>query len=67
MSWLPGVSWENEEKNALLVNLKVTRFFAKSLFHLLGFRNKQLDANHLKLNNRERASKTEMYKNEVWY
>jgi len=67
LSWLPGVSWENEEKNALLVNLKVTRFFAKSLFHLLGFRNKQLDANHLKLNNRERASKTEMYKNEVWY
>jgi len=67
LSWLPGVSWENEDKNALLVNLKVTKFFAKSLFHLLGFRNKQLDATHLKLNNRERASKTEMYKNEEWY
>ncbi|MDB9960489.1 succinylglutamate desuccinylase/aspartoacylase family protein [Oceanihabitans sp.] len=67
LSWLPGVSWENEDKNALLVNLKVTKFFAKSLFHLLGFRNKQLDATHLKLKNRERASKTEMYKNEEWY
>ena len=67
LPWLPGVSWENEDKNALLVNLKVTQFFAKSLFHLLGYRNKQLDATHLKLNNRERASKTEMYKNEEWY
>jgi len=67
LPWLPGVSWENEDKNALLVNLKVTQFFAKSLFHLLGYRNKQVDETHLKLNNRERASKNEMYKNEDWY
>ena len=65
--WLPGLAWENEEKTTLLVNLKVTQFFAKSLFHLLGYRNKQIDATHLKLNNRERASKIEMYRNEDWY
>ncbi len=67
LAWLPGVSWKDEDKNTLLVNLKVTKFFAKSLFHLLGYRNKQVDETHLNLNNREHASKTEMYKNEEWY
>ncbi|MBU2938002.1 succinylglutamate desuccinylase/aspartoacylase family protein [Lacinutrix sp. C3R15] len=64
---LPGIFWENTNKNALIVNLKVTRFFAKSIFHLLGYRNKQADATHLKLYNRERVSKTEMYKDQQWY
>lgn len=67
LAMLPGIFWENENKNALIVNLKVTRFFAKSIFHLLGYRNQQADATHLKLYNRERVSKTEMYKDEKWY
>ncbi len=64
---LPGISWENDNKEALRVNLKVAKFFAKSIFHLLGYRNKKLNANHVLLYNRERASKSKDYKNEIWY
>lgn len=67
LALLPGVFWENDKKNVLVVNLKVTRFFAKSIFHLLGYRNKQVDATHMKLYNRERVTKTEMYKDLTWY
>ncbi|RLD28786.1 MAG: aspartoacylase [Bacteroidetes bacterium] len=62
----PGVSWENREKKALMVNLKTARFMVKPLFHLLGYRNKQVNKTHLKLYNRERVAKVDMYKNERW-
>lgn len=64
---LPGVSWQDKEKNGLKVDLKVARFLAKQIFHLLGYRNRQLDRTHLKLNNRERNSKTDMYRKLPWY
>ena len=63
----PGVSWENKEKKALLVNLNTAKFMVKPLFHLLGYRNKQIDKTHLKLYNRERVAKNKMYKNKFWY
>ena len=63
----PGVSWESKTKEALKVNLKVAKFLAKPLFHLLGYRNKTISANHLLLYNRERASKVESYYNQPWY
>ena len=63
----PGISWDSKSKNVLRVNLKVTRFFAKSIFHLLGYRNKHVDATHLKLFNREKTAKVNMYKNEFWF
>lgn len=63
----PGITWENKNKQVLKVNLKVVRFFAKSIFHLLGYRNKKADATHLLLYNRERTSKIEAYKNQTWY
>jgi hypothetical protein len=64
---LPGVSWANKQKQVLLVNLKIAKFFAKSFFHLLGYRSQKIDATHLRLSNRERASKNSMYKIEDWY
>ena len=64
---LPGVSWDNRKKGVIQVNLKVTRFMAKPLFHLLGYRSKQIDETHLRLYNRERVSKLSMYKNLKWY
>ena len=64
---LPGISWENKDKETLIVNLKTARFFAKSFFHLLGYRNKQVDASHIKLNNRERVAKQKMYEKEMWF
>lgn len=64
---LPGVSWINKEKGILKVNLKVAQFFAKSLFHLLGYRNRQITDTHIRLNSRERVAKTDIYKKESWY
>lgn len=64
---LPGVSWESKGKHVLRVNLKTAKFMAKSFFHLLGYRSQKIDATHLRLSNRERASKNSTYKNEDWY
>lgn len=64
---LPGISWLNKAEGTLKVNLKVAKFFAKSIFHLLGYRSRTTDKTHLRLNNRERVAKTLIYKNESWY
>lgn len=67
MTLLPGISWHNKNLGVLKANLSVTRFMTKSIFHLFGYRNTQLDESHLLLYNRERVSKNEMYQNEKWY
>lgn len=67
LALMPGVSWVNKNKGVLQVNLKVAKFFAKSIFHLLGYRSKQITQTHLKLTNRERVAKTSIYKKEPWY
>lgn len=65
--FLPGISWINNTKGALMVNLKTAKFLAKPFFHLLGYRNKQIDATHLRLFSREKEAKTGTYKTEGWY
>lgn len=65
--FLPGISWINNTKGALIVNLKTAKYLAKPLFHLLGYRNKQVDETHLKLYSREKEAKTNTYKKEAWY
>ncbi len=64
---LPGVSWANKEKKALMVNTKVAHFFTKTFFHLLGYRIRVLDKTHYAMNNRELTAKNEMYRNTWWY
>ncbi|NER09955.1 Succinylglutamate desuccinylase / Aspartoacylase family protein [Muriicola jejuensis] len=64
---LPGVSWKDREKSQLIVNLRVARFYSKAIFHLLGFRNRTLDQNHLLIKNRERAARNELYEEAPWY
>lgn len=64
---LPGITWMDRQKGVLKVNLKVTKYFAKQIFHLFGYRNKQKNTTHMLLFNRERTSKKEMYKNLKWY
>lgn len=64
---LPGVSWFDKQNGVLLVNTKTTKFLAKQLFHLLGYRSRQISENHIKLTNRERVSKNKMYKDLPWY
>lgn len=67
LTFLPGITWYDKRKGILKANLKVTRFLAKSIFHLFGYRNKQIDENYLLLYNRERVAKKAMYKKEKWY
>lgn len=58
---LPGVRWSSTEQDELIVNLKVARFFTRKFLHLLGYRNKRIDKTHLKVKNREAASKASEY------
>ncbi|TCK67860.1 succinylglutamate desuccinylase [Winogradskyella wandonensis] len=67
LTFLPGISWHDKSKGILRANLKITRFLAKSIFHLFGYRNKQEDETHLLLYNRERVSKRNMYRYLPWY
>ena len=67
LSILPGIFWHNKNQGVLKVDLKVAKFLAKPLFHLLGYRNKQTGPSHLLLYNRERVAKKAMYKEEEWY
>lgn len=64
---LPGIRWKDKNDGILRVNLKVTKYLAKQIFHLFGYRSKQIDATHVYLFNRERTSKTPAYKNLKWY
>jgi succinylglutamate desuccinylase len=64
---LPGIKWHDKKEGALRVNLRTAKFLAKPIFHLFGYRNKHIDETHLKLYNRERVSKSEMYCKEFWY
>lgn len=63
---LPGITWQNKKEGILQVNLKVAKFMAKPIFHLLGYRNKQFNETNIYLFNRERTSKKKMYKSWFW-
>ena len=64
---LPGIQWATSKKDTLFVNKRVARFFAKSIFHLLGYRTREVDEAHFVLKNRERNSKSAQYKRTPWY
>ncbi|WP_090293322.1 succinylglutamate desuccinylase/aspartoacylase family protein [Flagellimonas zhangzhouensis] len=64
---LPGVKWDSKVKDTLVVDLRITRFFAKKLFHLLGYRARQVDKTHLRIKSRERASRTNDYVETSWF
>jgi predicted deacylase len=66
LTWFPGISWQSKSEGVLRANLKVTRYLAKSIFHLFGYRSKQMDESHLLLYNRERVARTELYKDSSW-
>ena len=64
---LPGIHWKDTTKEAMLVNLLITRFFAKQFFHLLGYRSQKKGPSHLILFNREKASKKYRYQTAKWF
>lgn len=67
LTFLPGISWSDHKKQSLMVNLSMARFFAKSFFHLLGYRNRKVNETHVVMHNRERSAKNKMYRREAWY
>ena len=64
---LPGVSWADEKKDTLLINLRIARFFAKPFLHLLGYRARRYDSGHFIAKNRESASKSQEYNETTWF
>jgi hypothetical protein len=64
---LPGINWESEKHDTLIVDRRVARFFAKQFFHLLGYRSRRVDKTHLRIRNREAASRTADYLQCDWY
>ncbi|NNE78313.1 MAG: aspartoacylase [Pricia sp.] len=64
---LPGVSWVTQQKDTLKVDLRVARFMAKKLFHLMGYRSRQVAKNYLIAKNREATSKNKDYVKTAWY
>ena len=64
---LPGISWASSKKDSLLVDKTVVQFFAKSIFHLLGYRAREAGRDHMVLKNRERNSNPRQYKGSDWY
>lgn len=64
---LPGIGWASSKKDSLLVDRNVARFFAKSIFHLFGYRAREVDKDHFVLKNRERNSNAKQYKGSNWY
>lgn len=63
---MPGVRWASKERDTLLVNRRIARFFAKQFFHLLGYRSKKVDKTHLIMKNREAASRESEYEDVGW-
>ncbi len=61
---LPGVKRHSTEPNALVVNRRIARFYAKDFFHLFGYRSKQLDRDHIIMRNRETHSRYKEYQEE---
>lgn len=64
---LPGVAWKSIKKDAMVVDQRIARFLAKSIFHLLGYRARQFDRTHLVVKSREVASRTKEYSNTEWF
>ena len=62
----PGVRWASETKHALYVNRNVARIFTKQIFHLLGYRSRELNENKYYMRNREATSRKEEYKLAPW-
>ena len=64
---LPGVKWKSDKKDTMIVDQRIARFLAKSIFHLLGYRARRFDETHFVVKSREIASRSWEYKNTDWF
>ncbi|MGB5818935.1 MAG: succinylglutamate desuccinylase/aspartoacylase family protein [Saonia sp.] len=63
---LPGVKWLLPDRDGLMVDKRVARFFSKQFFHLLGYRSREVDQRYMIIKNRERKSRKKEYINAPW-
>ncbi|UTW60993.1 succinylglutamate desuccinylase/aspartoacylase family protein [bacterium SCSIO 12741] len=66
LTWLPGIRWSNDKKDTLIVNKRITRFLAREIFHLLGYRSRRRDRDHWIMSAREAASRDDEYRGSRW-
>ena len=64
---LPGVRWAGEDKEKILVDLRIARFFTRAFFHVLGYRNRTVQHDYLVITNRELRAKSDMYADCDWF
>ncbi len=55
---LPGVRQHPTERESLIVNTRIARFFPLQIFHLLGFRKRRTKENHLIVSRRRHDTKS---------
>lgn len=65
--WLPGVSWLDSQKSALVINKTIARFFAKQLMHLLGYRSEERSGKYILASNREAKARSQDYEGTTWF
>ena len=58
---------KNKKRGILEANLKVAKFFAKKISHLIGFRIQKTEKNRMLMYNREKVARTKDYKKEEWF
>ncbi len=63
---LPGIKWQTDKHDTLLVNRNIAWLFAKQFFHLMGYRSKEINENYLLIKNREFASRKDEYRKVSW-
>ncbi len=66
LALLPGVRYTDELKKSLRINQRVAKFFTKDFLHLMGYRVKQQDINHLIAHKREHRKAHLFYKGKAW-
>lgn len=62
----PGVKWASKKKHALYVNRHIARLFTKQIFHLLGYRSRELSEKKYYMRNREASARNNDYKLAPW-
>ncbi len=67
ISLLPGVRWADKKRTSLIVNRKIARFFTRDIFHIMGYRSRELTKHHLIMKNRDARARKEDYKKAPWY
>ena len=65
--YLPGVSWFDHRRSALVINKSIARLLAKKLLHLLGYRSIEKGENYLFAYNRESESRKPEYCKTRWF